>query len=103
MLSFRENAKENYDVISGEIEKDYFGWEPSCYPFLLFLCTILWGHLKELVYRDVVASESELVARLHAAITFVNTDLLQRVQLSIPKRLNACLEMRGGHFEHLPI
>ncbi|GBM77684.1 hypothetical protein AVEN_28574-1 [Araneus ventricosus] len=61
----------------------------------------LWGHLKELVYRDVVTTQMDLVARLHAACTWVDPATLQRVMRAIPWRAQACLDMHGGHFGHL--
>ncbi|GBN96819.1 hypothetical protein AVEN_183665-1, partial [Araneus ventricosus] len=61
----------------------------------------LWGHLKELVYRDVVTTQMDLVARLHAACTSVDPAMLQRVMTAIPRRAQACLDMHGGHFGHL--
>ncbi|GBM72158.1 hypothetical protein AVEN_82119-1 [Araneus ventricosus] len=59
------------------------------------------GHLKELVYRDVLTTQMDLVARRHAACTSVDPAMLQRVMTAIPRRAQACLEMHGGHFEHL--
>ncbi|GFT17903.1 DUF4817 domain-containing protein [Trichonephila clavipes] len=55
------------------------------------------GYLKELVYRDVVTTQMNLVACLHAACTSV----LRRVMTAIPRRAQACLDLHGGHFEHL--
>ena len=77
-------------------------WPPRS-PDLTPLDFFLWGHLKELVYRDLVTTESDLVARLHAACTFVDTTLLQRVQSAIPRCAHARLDMHSGHFEHLPM
>lgn len=75
-------------------------WPPRS-PDLTPLDFFLWGHLKELVYRTPCPTDGDLVARLHAAVTVVDTPLLARVQAAIPRRAQACLEMRGGHFEHL--
>ncbi|GBL77170.1 hypothetical protein AVEN_12794-1 [Araneus ventricosus] len=59
------------------------------------------GPSKELVYRDVVTAQMDLVARLHAACTWVDPATLQRVMRAIPRRAQACLDMHGGHFGHL--
>ncbi|GBL89022.1 hypothetical protein AVEN_255173-1 [Araneus ventricosus] len=75
-------------------------WPPRS-PDLAPLDFFLWGHLKELVYRDVVTTQMDLVARLHAACTSVDPSMLQRVMTAIPRRAQACLDMYGRHFEHL--
>ncbi|GFW39506.1 uncharacterized protein TNCV_3908151 [Trichonephila clavipes] len=62
----------------------------------------LWGHLKELVYRDVVTTQKDLGARLHAACTSVDPAVLLHVMTATPRHAQACLDMRGGHFEYLP-
>ncbi|GFX51876.1 uncharacterized protein TNCV_3062941 [Trichonephila clavipes] len=62
----------------------------------------LWDHLKELVYRDVGTTQMDLITRLHAACTLVAPAELRRVMTAIPRRAQACLDMPGGHFEHLP-
>ncbi|GBL81889.1 hypothetical protein AVEN_50489-1 [Araneus ventricosus] len=77
-----------------------FVWPPRS-PDLTPLDFILWGHLKKLVYRDVVTTQMDLVARLHAACTSVDPAMLQRVMTAIPRSAQACLDMHGGHFEHL--
>ncbi|GBM94737.1 hypothetical protein AVEN_45887-1 [Araneus ventricosus] len=74
---------------------------PPRSPYLTPLDFFLWGHLKELVYRDVVTTQMDFVARLHAACTSVDPAMLQRVMTAIPRRAQACLDMHGGHFEHL--
>ncbi|GFT12677.1 uncharacterized protein TNCV_5094471 [Trichonephila clavipes] len=60
------------------------------------------GQLKELVYRDVVTTQMDLVARPHAACTTVDPAVLRHVMTAIPRCAQACLNMHGGHFEHLP-
>ncbi|GBO31699.1 hypothetical protein AVEN_1213-1 [Araneus ventricosus] len=59
------------------------------------------GPPKELGYRDVVTTQMDLVARLHAACTSVDPAMMQRVMTAIPWCAQACLDMHGGHFEHL--
>ncbi|GBN06817.1 hypothetical protein AVEN_115949-1 [Araneus ventricosus] len=74
---------------------------PSLSPDLTPLDFFLWDHLKELVYRDVVTTQMDLVARLHAACTSVDHAMLQRVMTAIPRRSQACLDMHGRHYERL--
>ncbi|GBN84190.1 hypothetical protein AVEN_229214-1 [Araneus ventricosus] len=64
-------------------------WPPRS-PDLTPLDFFLWGHLKELVYRDIVTTQMDLVARLHAACTSVDPAMLQRVMTAIPRRAQAC-------------
>lgn len=62
----------------------------------------LWGHLKSLVYNTIpIANVHELRQRLNAALDTITVPMLQRVQENIVRRLNLCIEMDGGHFEHL--
>ncbi|GFX20280.1 hypothetical protein TNCV_1438391 [Trichonephila clavipes] len=49
-----------------------------------------FDHLKELVYRDGVTTQMDLVSRLHAACTSVDTALLRCEHLSIPIRSQTC-------------
>ncbi|GFX95377.1 uncharacterized protein TNCV_3684291 [Trichonephila clavipes] len=41
-------------------------WSPRS-PDLTALYFFLWGHLKELVFRDVMTKQMDLVARMHVA------------------------------------
>ncbi|GFX65720.1 uncharacterized protein TNCV_4094121 [Trichonephila clavipes] len=44
-----------------------------------------WGHLKELVYRDVVTSQMDLIARMHVACTLVDPAVLRHVMTALPR------------------
>jgi hypothetical protein len=74
---------------------------PAISPDLIPLDLFLWGHLKEIVYRDPPTDIEDLLAKFHAAVATIDADMLRRVQASIPRRAAACRRMRGGHFEHL--
>ncbi|GFX17146.1 uncharacterized protein TNCV_4266721 [Trichonephila clavipes] len=50
--------------------------------------------------RKEMATEMDLVARLHTACTSENIAMLRREQSSVPRRVQNCLDMNGGHFEH---
>ncbi|GFV98676.1 uncharacterized protein TNCV_1453621 [Trichonephila clavipes] len=63
----------------------------------------LWSHLEELMYRDIMTTQQDLVARLHVACTSVDTTLLLLAHSSIPLYAQACLDMLDGHFEQLPL
>ncbi|GFX10407.1 uncharacterized protein TNCV_1868021 [Trichonephila clavipes] len=62
----------------------------------------LWGYLKELGYRDIVTTQIDLTASVYAACTSVARVVLRHVMTAIPRRAQACFDMHGGHFEHLP-
>lgn len=40
----------------------------------------LWGHLKEMIYRDPFTLKTDLVAPHHAPCSFVDITMLERVQ-----------------------
>ncbi|GFY23934.1 uncharacterized protein TNCV_4896151 [Trichonephila clavipes] len=69
-------------------------WLPRS-PDLTLLDFLLMGNLKELVYRDGVITQMDLVARPNAVCTSVDTTFQRRVHLSIPLRAQACLYMHG--------
>ncbi|GFU75117.1 small conductance calcium-activated potassium channel protein [Trichonephila clavipes] len=69
-------------------------------PDLTLTDFFLESYLKELVSRDVVTTQMDLVARLHAASTSVGTMLLRLVHSSISRRAQVFLYMHGIHFKH---
>ncbi|GFW06228.1 uncharacterized protein TNCV_37031 [Trichonephila clavipes] len=62
-----------------------------------------WGNLKELEHRDIVSTQTYLVARLQAACYSVDTELLQRVHSSILRHAQAGRDLHSRHLEHLPL
>jgi hypothetical protein len=77
------------------------GW-PARSPDLTPPDFFLWGHLKEVVYSlGPPASPEEFMSRIQAAVTTIDGNMLQRVQQNIMKRTRACIQMNGGHLEHL--
>jgi hypothetical protein len=61
----------------------------------------LWGHLKGQVYAVPPRTIDDLVARLQAAVTTVDANMLRHVQENAVWRTAIYLEMNRGHFEHL--
>jgi hypothetical protein len=61
----------------------------------------LWGHLKEQVYAVPLRTIEDLVARLQAAVTMVDANMLRRVRENAVRRTAVYLEMDGGRFENL--
>jgi len=58
-----------------------------------------WGYLKEKVYASEPGNQIELIARLHAAVATVDAAMLQKVRRETIRRIHACLDAEGGHFE----
>lgn len=62
----------------------------------------LFGHLKDVVYREgVPASLDILKARIESAINDITADVLRRVIVSFDERVDACLQMNGAHLVHV--
>lgn len=75
-------------------------WPPRS-PDLNPLDFFLSGHVKGLVYRESVADRADLEARIVAALRSVTREMLRRCGASLLRRARLCIEMAGGHFEHL--
>jgi len=64
----------------------------------------LWGWMKSEVYTENVNKRDELVARIMnsaALITQERQDDLRRATRTVAKRVEKCIEVDGGFFEHL--
>ena len=64
----------------------------------------LWGWMKSEIYKEKVNTRDELVARImhSAALTKQERqDDLRRATLTVAKRVEKCIEVDGGFFEHL--
>jgi len=69
---------------------------------LLDFC--LWGWMKSEVYKQKVNTGDELVARIMNSAAFVKQERqndLRKATRTIAKRVEKCLEVDGGIFEHL--
>jgi Transposase. len=77
-------------------------WPPRS-PDLNPLDFFVWGYLKTLVYGTPVNSLEELQLRINQKCQEIQTKegVFERVRISLRRRCRACLEMDGGHFEHL--
>ncbi|KAJ8885643.1 hypothetical protein PR048_011841 [Dryococelus australis] len=62
----------------------------------------LWGHLKTLVYATPVNGVNSLRKRIEAGCEAIRNfpGILQRIQVSIQRRVDACVRADGWHFEH---
>jgi len=77
--------------------------EVSAYrPFSLRFC--LWVWMKSEAYKETVNTRDELVARIMNSAAHrkqERQDDLRRATRTIAKRVEKCIEVDGGIFEHL--
>lgn len=76
---------------------------PARSPDLNPLDYYLWGHLKQLVYAADVPNAATLHQRILEACDTIRhrPGIFERVRRSMVRRVHACTEASGGHFEHL--
>ena len=63
----------------------------------------LWGFIKSKLYNPslpVMTTREELKSRIKEAFKLVTPVMLDEVQHSWPRRLEACILAEGGHFEN---
>ena len=68
---------------------------------LTLLDFFLWGHLKNVVYLSSCEDLTELKSRIHDEIKSISQKTLYDVFSNIWKRMNLCVSVDGGHFQHL--
>ena len=64
----------------------------------------LWGWMKSEVYKEKVNTRDELVALIVNSAALIKQecqDDLRRGTLTVAKRIEKCIEVDGGIFEHL--
>jgi len=64
----------------------------------------LWGWMKSEVYKEKVNTREELVARITNSAALIKQerqDDLRRATRTVAKRVEMCIEVDGGIFEHL--
>ena len=61
----------------------------------------LWVHLKNVVYLSPCEDLAELKSRIHDEIKSTSQKTLYDVFSHISKRMNLCVSVDGGHFQHL--
>ena len=80
------------------------GWIrwPARSPDLNPLDFFLWGHFKAIIYgRTLPANRNDLMDRINMAAATVTEELLERCWENLIVRAHKCIEVGGGHFEHL--
>ena len=61
----------------------------------------LWGHIKEIEYKDKPESLAHLKQSIGLAFQTSDFDLCEKVCQSVPSRLQRCIDVDGHQFEHL--
>jgi len=64
----------------------------------------LWGWMKSKVYKERVNTRDELIARIMSSAALIKQerqDDLRRAIRTVVKRVEKCIEVDGGIFEHL--
>ena len=64
----------------------------------------LWGSMRSEVYKEKVNTRDELVARIMNSAALIKQerqDDLRRATRTAAKRVEKCIEVDGGIFEHL--
>jgi len=59
-----------------------------------------WGYIKQKVYAEKFTTAENIKNRIREACTNINTDVLQRMQNDFHCRLDVCIQVNGGLFEH---
>jgi hypothetical protein len=74
---------------------------PARSPHLTPLDFFLWGHVKNIVYREPINTEAELRDRLQEAFQVISPDMMNNSHTSLVRGAQLCIQMIGGIFEHL--
>jgi hypothetical protein len=53
------------------------------------------------VYNRPIHNEEDLRNRLHEGFGTITPEMVRASKLNLLRRAQLCLEMNGGHFEHL--
>jgi len=64
----------------------------------------LWGWMKSEVYKEKVNTRDELVSRIVNSAALIKQERqenLRKTTRSIAKRVEKCIEINGGDFEHI--
>jgi len=99
----REYLTEQFaDRWIGRGEEAPIQWPPRS-PDLNPCDFFLWGALKTKIYEVQINSAEQLWNRIQNAVNALqeNEDVLRRVHFNFLRRIELCINERGGHIEHL--
>jgi hypothetical protein len=74
---------------------------PPRSPDLTPLDFYLWGHVKEMVYKENPQTINQLKSAITCTIENINSEIPKRVFNNLKKRAQTCIDVQGRHFEHL--
>ncbi|EFN73558.1 hypothetical protein EAG_11370, partial [Camponotus floridanus] len=76
---------------------------PARSPDLNRLNYYLWGHLKSIVYKTSIDNVEILRQRVEDGCPEIRAipGILEKVRQSMMRRVEACIQVRGSHFEHI--
>jgi hypothetical protein len=102
MRKTRKNPRPTLPFLQQHVRK--FWWKdtwPSCSPDLNPLDYSLWAILEQKIGKRIWRSEEQLKRALKKAWKEIPLELCEKIVNNFPKRLQACIDEKGGHFEHL--
>ena len=74
---------------------------PPCSPDLNPMDYAVWGQLGRLVYKVKIRDLEHLADRIGEAWAELQQDFIDKTINSFIKRVKACIDANGGHFEYL--
>lgn len=77
-----------------------FQWPPRS-PDLTKMDFFLWGYVKDEVYKVPPTTKENMKDRITQVFRNINNNVLNEVSRSFQERLETCLDVNGGHIEHL--
>jgi len=61
----------------------------------------VWGYLKGRVYKNRPQTLDELKSNITMEINLINVSVLHKVPTNMVKRVRACINEQGSHFEYM--
>ena len=96
IIFFNNNFEDRWIANNGP-----FHW-PARSPDLTPLDYFLWGTIKNRVYANPATTKEDMQTRLRQALQTIEPESISKATHSnFLKRVEKCLQVNGGHFEHL--
>lgn len=96
----RQCLTDNFFGWIGPGDGSFLAWPPRS-PDLNPLDFYLWGVLQHEVHKTPAINAEEIQAKVTTEINLIPAETLEKVHGNLKKRLRKCIELNGGHFEHL--